>query len=507
MLEERSIDEKKKFFLNEFKDFLLAEPFSDEGRRLIDSCNADIDSEEFFDVVHDADANMPEYKYFVELYDKVSEHSGYDESVVIEPIPTDLEGSIISDGDNDYILMDYKNDLMSFEGDVMKTTSPVLTITGTKGSGKTTYLHFLKNKCMSNNLVFHILDITNPKEKIDFLKGQISFEEEMWNDSVWRVTIQLAELTSQLICAEKRASLKTVFLNWKHQICKCFYEYISKNIRDDNVVKFFKLLEWSVFNETDEELGCKELIPFFEEILKNPTGAKNLLDARQKSLSYILQIINCLMICLSRDGKRYICAIDNIEYLLDVKNDVIVNEKDLELLIDSFFSSLDKVSSIQKELKSNLNAYTFLLATRPSSLSFVRRNAQSRIQDSESKIHITIKNAVRFEAVVEKRIKNMPPNIKRKCINNEYVNMLKIIINDKSISAWGMYSVISKMCNYNYIQIIGGLVKLISSESINEVKFFCNSWRYVNDKRKSHENTEKKANMKHFLRKKFRPVQ
>ena len=83
----------------------------------------------------------------------------------------------------------------------------------------------------------------------------------------------------------------------------------ARNPIPEDVRLFFEILEKSIPNETKKELG-KSLIKYFKERVFSNKPAEEVLAS-------MIRIKMHLLLLLSRmNNKRYIYAVDNIEYLL-----------------------------------------------------------------------------------------------------------------------------------------------------------------------------------------------
>jgi hypothetical protein len=220
------------------------------------------------------------------------------------------------------------------------------------------------------------------------------------------------------------------------------------------------------FNWSTDKFG-ESLSKYFSDLFNDYTNEP------QKVLKNSLTILISLIICLTR-GKfedQYICAIDNIEYLLDIKDRKITTAGDLEIFAKMIEEAKDDLSKIIGKLQTNYAFFTMVLVTRDSTYTFIR-NSHNHFGDSQM---INISAAVDFGLVVEKRKNSLKIPDDQK--NNVYIKMFETVMEDNvKGSKWAMYNVIKTMCNSNFRQISLQLANIILDQNYEELKWFLKNW-------------------------------
>ena len=197
-----------------------------------------------------------------------------------------------------------KKKIIQFENNVKSTKYPLLGIVGTAGSGKTTYLNFLRYTFCSDYLFFHIVDLSSSSLKsIKFLDTTIDISDKAF-DEFGMLFLSLARYISTLLSYEKSNPI-TILNSYRE-----WYRESHAASFSQQAVKFFAILEKSV---NDSKSFGTELAFFIADIFKSDSK-------KDVAISTMMQVIVCIMVSLARYGKRHICAIDNIEYLVRVEN-------------------------------------------------------------------------------------------------------------------------------------------------------------------------------------------
>jgi hypothetical protein len=506
---EKPQNDQYNFFIGDFNSRIIANPFSEDGLKECDATKISKDKNFFFDNFY---VHLLEHRELETSLDEASEdHSTSDES----SSPIENKEQFINE----------------FQNHVEGTKKSILIIKGMAGSGKTTYLHYLKHKYTQKHseLIFDILDFTSTIERVKFLwsKDAINFENKA-DDPLWHVIALFTQHISNLI---KPEGIDGIIRMQQHcsVILDSYNEWFGKNsnntVPKEKVEMFFNILH-DVVNGSNAErenkhnFGTKLTKYLIEEF--SVTGVKYEL-LRCNSLSLVLNIVVCLNSMLSYgNNNRYICAVDNIEYLLKTEGDedehlYIFNEKDIRLLIEMIEKADNLFSTIRRRViddKSNKihNNYTFILSTRPSSFTLLS-NSHEPIGDYQV---LEIERFLEYNEIIEKRINNKKiKNDKHDdflCLkeSNKYIEFFEIVFADKTRSKWCMYEVIKKLCNYNCRQMTRQLIDIIKIQKFEEIVFFVNEWKNALSPNPHEEDSDKykeykthNQNKRQFLRKSF----
>jgi len=474
---------KLDFFKGEFKAVLRGTPFDEEGRALLNSYNIPINEDNFFD----EDSGL-----YLDLSDFLEEDAKNEVSRYHEEIHASLEfttqsNEVTSRHTRHEEYLRNLSDKKDFEESVEKTLFPTLLITGYAGAGKTTYLHYLKNtygdnksKKSNKGLSFHVIDLATPQKRIPFLgAGMIDFTAQLnKNRSVWSLIIRLTEYLSELIANEFKYGLKhnnkLELVDLLGGIIPLYKKWSSEAIlQSTEAEEFFTILVEGA--EGSNSKGLDLLSNDLANYLKDNVFNKS----KEEALSLIFQIIICTLISLSRkDNRRYICAIDDIEFLLDAQEKTVVNEKDLDTILDALIEADRLFTYIKKHLKGgNANCYAFLMVMRPTTYDF-GDTSQGRVFNK----NINTAQAVGHEAVMLKRFSKTDEIFESHELykDNEYIEFFKAVIEDATQSPWCMHTIINNLCNDNYRQIVIQLIDIISKKRLSEISFFLGNWKCAN---------------------------
>ena len=446
-------DDKQKQLENNLKSILLANPFSKVGMEFDDAHNT----------------RMSEKEFFENLYAPLMDEDTF------ENPPESLENN---------------RKIAEFENNVKNASKPLLGIVGSAGTGKTTYLNHLKYKFNSSDLSLHIIDLSSASVKrIRFLNATIDMSDEALSDFSM-LFVALAKYISTLLTTETNSisAVITSYRKWTRE---------SDMPMEEKVEEFFSVLESSLHGrtaETEKEFGTA-LSQFLSAIFKSATK-------KEEAISDILKITICIMASLAHLGKRQICAIDNIEYLIRIENNIIVNDNLIKKIWNLVADTIDRT----KDYNAFLDGVIFIFVARKTSLKspqIFHSNANRYAVDSldyDGLPDFLDLNGIftgRNQEIITKRIEFAinRGKIDKSQFNSAYIHFLKLILADESRSKWSMNTIISKLCNYNKRRITQILIGVISTQSIEEITSFCQKWDLLQ------KNDDKE--MKHYYRRNF----
>jgi|GEM_PF-6320392 len=499
---------KLDFFRKKFAPALRYSPNDSREISIADSIDPSISK-------LDAFFNKGEDGVYVDLYDFVDEeavNSEYDGSRKIEendPHEDFHEQSFIhpkTKGEKTFLQkLAEKNE---FESNLESTVNPFFSIKGYAGTGKTTYLRYLKHKYKDiDDLSFHIIDLTNTSKDIFFLNYVVNFENvDDPKSPLWVVVMRLVVYITALLRNNKYspidelnnayvdlAQLKNTVksLQKEFNVLKQLTDINDDRIAIPKIAKaFFDELYNCVNTSIDDELGGK-LEDFFDTYILNVTPSK--------ALKVVVDVVLLLVILFSRmNNKRYIIAIDNIEFLLKFDDrDVVFTVKDVREIIDSLVEAYEGFKDIKDNLNPS-NLFSFVLVTRSSTYDFTNAHKCAHYCNGIGLVDAT--KAVDIKNIVTRRIQKVVcPD---ECKTNEYIQLFKMIIEDKTTHYWNLHDILCEINNYDYRQITSQLVRAVETMGLDNVKFFIRHWNYLGSK-ENNLGTKNTNFLKHLLRKNF----
>lgn len=447
-------------FYEKMRNILLAEPLTLKGQNILTVMGMDITEEDFIK------------KVYVEPF-TIYNHNQIEH--IDEKIEPDYTETL------DYIQEVEKNYLthskINFEKRFNKLMDSLFLIKGGAGTGKTTYIHKLK-ELSQEKMLFHFCDFERTKRSISVLGNPFDFKEK-YNSNVWKYISIIVEHIVEIIKSDNlenmyshRKFIGEIVSIYKNSFCILHGPHTV--VDTDDIRNFFELLgEYAdgkiEYDEYSEKLCIvlKEKFDYFEEEGKN-IGV----------VTYVTTIMIRLFYCLAKNtGKKQICVIDNIEYFVPFDEEHPIQECELQIIFDGVITAISETRPLLRELKNILkdyeNFYAFVFVTRHTSISLVESH---HYVDFNKESTIDISTWYCAEEIYNNKIiffENEVNNIRKSTYFETYIN----IISDLSVYNWGMHSMISKMYNYNYRRIAEDVISAISKIPENYLIYFNEQWK------------------------------
>lgn len=365
----------------------------------------------------------------------------------------------------------------NFESRFDKLTDPLFMIKGEAGSGKTTYIHKLKEQS-AEKMFFHFCDFETTRRTISLLGIPFDFKEK-FNSNVWKYVSIIVEHIIDILKIEN-SETPQLHRKFIYNIVKiyndnfCILQGKHTVVDTDDVRYFFEILGNYADSQIDYIGFAKKLCNNFKKKFNHFENKNNHLGA----VSYITTIMIRLFFCLFKiTEKKQICVIDNIEYFVPFDEEHPIQECELQIIFDGIIKSIAEIRPLLRELK-NIhsdfeNFYAFVLVTRPISISLIE--SQHYVDFNRDSI-INISTWYCAEDIYNNKInffKDEISNLQKSIYFETYAN----IIGDLSIYNWGLHDMISKMYNYNYRRIAEDVISAISKIPENYLNYFNIQWK------------------------------
>lgn len=215
----------------------------------------------------------------------------------------------------------------------------IFCIKGDAGTGKTTFLHYLKYT--QKDVSFDIIDIQKTRDGIKILDNYFTIEKNDNNIHYKLFSGILKNIVNELFVTFDDGellvdeSIKTFYhvVESFNRIYKKFYP--RKDIKD-----FFYYISEILGNNLDKEIILEEcadyIFSYFRKLFENKKSMR-------KSLVADILELYIFILCSKRENIRHILAIDNLERF--IRTDEIYNKQLTELV--------DDIRSIQKTISDN----------------------------------------------------------------------------------------------------------------------------------------------------------
>jgi len=357
-----------------------------------------------------------------------------------------------------------------FEENLQQLKYPIFVIKGVAGTGKTTYLHWLKRK-RREDVEFFIYNFEkiSSKQRFYFMGTVYSFTDTECRNNVNKfMAALLISFSDNLKLAEKETDDEH-----RKRVKEIMQEY-EKNFDNDAELdkeEFVKIFKEIFGNYVNKKIDYKKLS---EDIRDCFSPAEDV-----KTLSYVASSLIRLFFCLwkrTSNGKKYLCVIDNIEAFVSNQSDPNhqIHLCELERIVNTCKNAEDEARKlIENWPEKNFNA--FLLVTRDTT-EMLCRFTQSTYYDVNNEIDIsnwfsTVEILKRKKAFLSDQHKINPfdPNC---CYFKAYHN----IIHDYSKSSWGLHEIVSKMYKNSHRQIAGCVSSALGSIKKSEMEHFNKNW-------------------------------
>lgn len=473
-------------FAERFKNIVLAEPFTDDGRDYLTNLNTIVTKEEFFDTANGM---------FVEPFSECSK---------------ERKDEDVSDPDCDeeipYFEQVNKNELekthLEFITKVKQLNDFFYVVKGVAGCGKTTYIRYMENQ-FEDDVVFHIWDFQEVRRSIPFLETSIELKGIFENNIYKFISVLISDISRCILNPCKDELDRVSYISEIVHLYNVFFnvkkanDYLGEaNIDVEDQRIFFEMLEQYVICKCNFEEMANMIKEYFLNYFHNQSD-----DSGKKDLVFIAGILARLYFCVSMmDGKKHICAIDNIETFVkfDDKNPIQVCQ------LETIFLGLKEASQKIKEYlfpieKSgvNLSFFGIIIATRDTTASTAL--GQLEQEDYIERNEIDISNWFCTSDIIDKKIAFFDRRgieIKSQSCINAYRN----ILNDFSIYRWGLNGIVSKMYRHSHRRNVECLPDALSVLPISEIQHFNQMWEITQAQNDVHTQNLKSICRKYILR-------
>lgn len=473
-------------FAEMFKNIVLAEPFTDDGRDYLTNLNAIVTKEEFFDYANGM---------FVEPFSECSK---------------DRKEEDISDPDYDeeipYFEQINKNELektnLDFITKVRQLNDFFYVVKGVAGCGKTTYIRYLENQ-FGDDVTFHIWDFQEVRRSIPFLETSIELKGIFENNKYKFISVLISDISRCILNPCNNDLDRASYISKIVSLYNDFFNVNTANnyLKEANIDMeeqrtFFELLKKHTLNEYSFEKMAASIKEYILDHFRNEDDESGKID-----LIFIAGILARLYFCISKiDGKKHICAIDNIETFVkfDDKNPIQVCQ------LETIFLGLKEASQTIKEYlfpieKSgiNLSFFGIIIATRDTTASTAL--GQLEQEDYIERNEIDISSWFCTSDIIDKKVAFFDRRgieIKSQSCMMAYRN----ILNDFSIYRWGLSGIVSKMYRHSHRRNVECLPDALSVLPVYELEHFNQMWEIAQAQNHVHAQNLKSICRKYILR-------
>lgn len=446
-------------FANEIKRIFLAEPFTEKGLNNLAQMKICLKKEDFFEkgiyIEPFSEYNKPQDKNITEDYDGIP----YAEEISMNVVKT-VKGN-------------FENKISSLDG-------WLFIIKGIAGSGKTTYLNYLKNK-FSNKIEFHIFNFEETKQSVSFMSRTFDLTER-YSDNVCKVISLLLIEVANIIA--KNGKNDSEHVDYIKRIVEVYNQ--SFRVPEDNVPqsglnapnmdimeqqKLFNFLQEYATGHINYQNLSKEMLCLFEKKISSTNS--------DSALAFIAGFIIRLYYCLNKiSGKKHLCVVDNIETFVKYDEEHPIQVCELEKIIKGFFYASHQAREILapwKQLGKVEPFYSFLIVTRDTTASTALYEVQHE-DDYKYENEIDISNWYCTEDILNKKKSFFQKNgveFIDDCYSEAYQNMLS----DFSAYHWGLSDIIDKMYKHSHRRNVECIPDAIAVIPIDEITFFNQMWK------------------------------
>ncbi|MDR2712117.1 MAG: hypothetical protein LBB91_03265 [Clostridiales bacterium] len=447
------------------RSILLAEPLTVKGRKSL------IALQEF-----GFNSTLSEKEFLKNIY---SEPFAKPENLASEVIPFQTDSD--ADPDYPYTQMIDRNNLNlekdKFENSLKKLSNSLFVIKGATGSGKTTYIHHLKEEITS--IEFLISNFEETVRTIDLLGKRFDFRRK-YDKNVWKFISTILEIISSIL-KENNKYYTGEHLDYIKQIVEIYKLDIDRIGKDEGwpddscFVDVFEILELYVKSAIDVEQLAQEINTHFMSRYDEFEHEKDQQYGQQEAIKLTIGFLIRLFYCLSRiNKKKYICVIDNIEAIVPFfDEDHPIRDCGLQNILDGIVAAINNIRPLLPiNMPGYKTFYGFILVTRENTANIVRI---SQYEDYNLENEVDMSEWFRARDIFEKKItyfrtKSTIP------MNSPYVTAYEHITNDLSLSRWHMHGFITRMYNNNLRRIAENLISAISVIPEAEIENFNTQW-------------------------------
>lgn len=467
-------------FLKTTKDIFLTEPLTYEGRKALRNIGIEMTEKDFYNE-----------KIYVEPFSEYKKLCIDSNSKFCDP-DTNYNDTI------DLNVLNNKK--VAFENKIKELNDSLFVIKAVAGSGKTTYLHKLKQD-LRQTTDFNIHNFENVKQSDAFMGTKYDLND-LYISNVYRfISMLMHEISQILSIGDKTNEEHHNYINSIVKIYKQFFQVSEKelpkselnetNIDNEEQTSTFDILEKYVNNQISYyDLSVALKNRFFERFTNRNTDCIS-------DLSYIASFIIRLYFCISKiHSKKQLCVVDNIEIFVKYDEDFPIQENELEKIIVGFNNAARDFRGYLIPIQ-NLSNYKsffgFLIVTRDTTASTALLNME-HYDDYKDENEIDISNWYCTEDIYENKRKFFEKKGKI-FIDNCYSTAYKNILHDFSVYRWGLNGIISKMYKHSHRRNIECIPDAIAVQPKEEIEYFNLMWYEAQG------NSISKSNLKSLCRK------
>ena len=357
-----------------------------------------------------------------------------------------------------------------FEESLQQLTKSVFVIKGVAGTGKTTYLHWLKRN-FKKDIEFFIYNFEQigARPRFHFIGTEYSFTDIEWKNNVNKFTAALlVSFSDNLKLAEKETAEEH-----RKRVKEIMQEY--ENIFDNKKVldneKFVRIFK-KIFGEyVNEKINYERLS---EEILGCFFPAED-----EKTLSYVASSLIRLFFCSWKresNEKKYLLIIDNIEDFISNQSDSNhqIHVCELERIVNACKNAGDEVRKLIEDW-SERSFYAFLLVTRDTTEVVCKFTLHTHHAVNNE---IDVSNWYSTVEIFERKKAFLSEQRKKKLFKPDccYSKAYHTVIHDYSKSSWGLHEIVSKMYKNSHRRIAECVSSALGRIDIPVMEYFNKNW-------------------------------
>lgn len=363
----------------------------------------------------------------------------------------------------------FNSDLENFYNWINTNQNELYCIKGDAGTGKSTFLHYLKYKYRDKNIIWDIVDIQEAIDRISFLGHSIEFKEFQ--------NLYCKAISAILVCLKNEFFVLDVDNNMDFiasrkklsELVKGYNYYFSKLFPDEKVNKFFNKISEIENTNCDEKTICCKFAKFIQSYIIE------LLSYYEDNYSELFSIILewFIFVTVSQNyKKRHIISFDNFERFIGTD----------EIYSFQLTQFVSRLRNIQNHISDNLP----VLAKNFQIVIFMR-NTSTRMftpqQVSEITAHsLDLSEWFQSSKIIEKKI----TWYNEKNIDVNGANIIQQILHDiggGDNCVRGLRTKLNMIFNYNKRIIVRFLIMVISiTENEEYIRKYVDFWDNRNRK-------------------------
>ena len=478
-------------------DVLAATPFGEKGQKAMGRLNTYVKPDEFLTKVYvepfaALKVPMPEEDKTYDKDDYQSE-TAFDELLKI--------------GFDQIKLNRLREEKRRFEDDIKALSQSLYIISGSAGSGKTTYFHKLQHDVMKQWGVYYC-DIALSRDSYKFLGDNRDIQE---NNNVWKFIGYI--LNNVLDPILKTDKFDDAYKSRIKSIAEIYDQYINTQGDNKGQYDFFSLLR-SYGNGNYKDIDGVFVHHLRQHIFKKIDTLKDKIKETedqekkqihlQEAVSFVIGIIIRMFFCLSKmdsKNKKYICVIDSIEHYIYHKRKFIQNTEIMAVtkgIIDAVRDIRPVITPMRLEQGEEYKTfYGIMLIMRDTSETITEckeyYSAHNLEYGDSDLIDIDISEWFDANSIAKNKeeIFGVYLDAEDKDVKIAYDN----VVGDISPYRWAIHGLVNRMYNHNQRGIADCLVNALIYNK-EKLAFFNAKW----DQAKNEKEVTKKNVLKYMCR-------